>query len=320
MSRTTRLWGAGSDSPRLQVMRFALIVLTMLIGVVATPIAPAGAQPPGMPDLRGYTTVSTYPFAMGNEVYFQTPDGLLCAIQPDRGAAGCDGRLPGTPGEVNEIVLAADMSARGLRATGNHAFVKSTGDAAPVLREGQKIVFGDFECAVGAGSFTACTKGEPATQWMVVSPNGTGIGPATDGLPPGFPDPNEYIVGDDTYIVGEGAKNLFPVFTVDGGLTCSIIVFSGGEIGCDGTLPGVKGGQNEVFATMPGGSGIRRTDTPKFKTPAYPGTIRQLPVGYRIQGIGSTCMATTGGVACFGTLAGAVQGFQVTPTSVTTFG
>ena len=60
-----------------------------------------------MPDLSGYTTVSTYPFVMGNEVYFQTPDGLLCAIQPDRGAAGCDGRLPGTPDEVNEIALSA---------------------------------------------------------------------------------------------------------------------------------------------------------------------------------------------------------------------
>jgi hypothetical protein len=286
-------------------MRFALIVLTMLIGVVASPIATAGAQPPAMPDLRGYTTVSTYPFAMGNEVYFQTPDGLLCAIQPDRGAAGCDGRLPGTPGEVNEIVLAADVGSRGLRATANHAFVKSTGD---------------FECAVGGGSFTACTKGEPATQWMVVSPNGTGIGPATEGLPPNFPDPNEYIVGDDSYIVGEGPKNMFPFFTVDGGLTCSIVVYSGGEIGCDGPLPGVRGGQNEVFATIPGGAGIRRTDASKFKKPAYPGTIRQLPVGYRVQGVGSICMATAGGVACIGTLADAVQGFQVTPTGVTTFG
>jgi hypothetical protein len=301
-------------------MRSALIVLTVLVGVLASSTAPAGAEAPAMPDLRGYTTVSTYPFAMGNEVYFQTPDGLLCAIQPERSVAGCDGRLPGTPAEVNEIVLAADPSSRGLRATANHTFVKSTGNAAPVLREGQKIVFGDFECAVGAGSFTACTKGQPATQWMVVSPDGTGIGPATDGVPPGFPDPNEYVVGDETYIVGQGAKNLFPIFTVEGGLTCSILVFSGGEIGCDGPLPGVSGGENEVYAQLPGTAGIRRTDAPKFKTPAYPGPITQLPVGYRVQGIGSTCMAITGGVACIGTLAGAVQGFQVTPTGVSTFG
>ncbi|MCW2512316.1 MAG: hypothetical protein JWR11_1358 [Mycobacterium sp.] len=273
-----------------------------------------------MPDLRGYTTVSPYPYAMGNEAYFQTPDGLLCAILPDRGSVGCDGRLPGTPAVVNEIALTNDTGTRGLRATANHDFVKSTGDAAPLLREGQKLAFGDFECAVGPSSFTACTKGQPATQWMVISANGTGIGPATPGLPPGFPDPNDFIVGDETYIVGQGAKNMFPIFTVDGGLTCSIVVFSGGEIGCDGPLPGTFGGENEVFTQLPGPTGTRRTDTPKFSTPAYPGPVKQLPVGYRVQGIGSTCMAITGGVACVGTLAGAVQGFQVTPAGVTTFG
>jgi hypothetical protein len=257
---------------------------------------------------------------MGNEVYFQTPDGLLCAILPDRGTAGCDGQLPGTLAGVNEIALTADPSTRGLRATANHGFVKSTGDAAPVLREGQKLVFGDFECGVGPDSFTACTKGQPAAQWMVISAKGTGIGPATVGLPPGFPDPNDFVVGDETYIVGQGAKNVFPVFTVDGGLTCSIVVFSGGEMGCDGPLPAVAGGENEVFTQLPGPTGIRRTDAPKFNSPAYPGDVKRLPVGYRVNGIGSTCMATAGGVACVGTLAGAVQGFQVTPAGVSTTG
>ena len=301
-------------------MRSVLILLTVLVGVLASSTAPAGAEAQAMPDLSGYATVSTYPFVMGNEVYFQTPDGLLCAIQPARGAAGCDGRLPGTPAEVNEIALSPDASTRGLLATANHRFVKSTGNAAPLLREGQKIVFEDFECAVGAGSFTACVKGQPVSQWMVVSPNGTGVGPKTDGLPPGFPDPNDFVVGDETYIVGQGAKNLFPVFTVDGGLTCSIVVFSGGEIGCDGPLPGVTGGENEVFAQLPGTTGTRRTDSPKFSTPAYPGPIKQLPVGFRVNGIGSTCMAITGGAACFGTLAGATQGFEVSSSGVSTFG
>ena len=301
-------------------MRPLLILLTVLVGVLASSTAPAGAEAQAMPDLSGYATVSTYPFVMGNEVYFQTPDGLLCAIQPARGAAGCDGRLPGTPPEVNEIALSPDAGTRGLLATANHRFVKSTGNAAPLLREGQKIVFEDFECAVGAGSFTACVKGQPASQWMVLSPNGTGVGPRTDGLPPGFPDPNDFVVGDETYIVGQGAKNLFPVFTVEGGLTCSIVVFSGGEIGCDGPLPGVTGGENEVFAQLPGAAGIRRTDAPKFKTPAHPGPVKQLPVGYRVHGIGSVCMALPGGVACTGTLAGAVHGFEVTPAGVSTFG
>ena len=91
--------------------------------------------------------------------------------------------------------------------------------------------------------------------------------------------------------VGTGRKNMFPVFTVEGGLTCAIVIFSGGEIGCDGPLPGVTGGENEIFAQLPGTTGIRRTEKPKFSTPAYPGQIKQLPVGHRVNGIGATCMA-----------------------------
>jgi hypothetical protein len=197
--------------------------------------------------------------------------------------------------------------------------VKPLGGAAPVLREGQKLVFGDFECGVGPGPVTACTKGSPVSQWLVISPARTGIGPATEGLPAGFPDPNEFVVGDESYIVGMGAKNMFPVFTVEGGLTCSIVIYSGGEIGCDGTLPKVSGGENEVYTQLPGTTGLRRTDDPRFSTPAYPGPIRALPVGHRVNGIGSTCMAIPGGVACYGTLAGAVQGFQVSPEGVSTF-
>lgn len=297
-----------------------LFVLLVALGAVVAPgtIAPAHAQPP-QPDLSGYTQVSPDGFTTNGEAYFQTPDGLLCAILPARGTAGCDGKLPATLTGTNEIVLTADVFARGLRATANPRFVKSSGNAAPVLHDGQKLAFGDFECAVGPGTRTACTKGMPVTQWMVISPSRTGIGPATEGLPQGFPDPNEFVVGDDTYLVGSGPKNLFPVFTVDGGLTCSIVVYSGGEIGCDGPLPGVAGGENEVYLQLPGGSGIRRTGDPKFDTPAYPGVVRQLPVGYRLNGGGSTCMAIAGGVACYATFDGKTLGFQVTPEGTSTF-
>ncbi|MCV7230249.1 hypothetical protein H7J73_30000 [Mycolicibacterium komossense] len=293
------------------------------LGVIA-PVGQAAAEPVAAPDLSGYQSIPVDPYldgaAGGGEAYFQTPDGLLCAIRPVTGVAGCDGTLPATQAGVNEIVLAADVVQRGLRATANSLFVKPSGAAAPVLPEGSKISFADFECGVGAGSITVCTKGDRAQQWMVISPGHTGIGPATEGLPPGFPDPNEFVTGDDSYLVGVGAKNIFPVFTVGDGLTCSMVLFSGGEMGCDGKLPGVRAGENEVYAQLPGPVGMRRTDIPKYSTPAYPGHIRQLPVGYRINSNGGTCMATEGGVACYGSLAGKVQGFQVTPKATTTFG
>ena len=282
--------------------------------------APAHGEPPARPDLRGYHTLSADDFVVDGAAHFQTPDGLRCAILPVSGTAGCDGPIPAAPPGVNEIVLAADGNTRGLRATANPLFATPDGSAVAVLPEGAKIAYGDFECAVGAGPSTLCVKGTDAAQWMVISPARTGIGPATEGLPVGFPDPNEFVSGDDDYLVGAGAKNIFPVFTVEGGLTCSIIIFSGGEIGCDGPLPGFTGGENEIFAELPGSTGIRHTDNPKFSTPAYPGQIRQLPVGHRVNGIGATCMAITGGVACAGTLAGHTQGFEVSPAKTSTFG
>ena len=306
-------------------MRWATFVATAILGLaLIASLGQAAAEPLEAPDLSGYQSIPVDPYvdgaAGGGEVYFQTPDGLLCAIRPVTGVAGCDGKPAATQPGVNEIVLAGDVVQRGLRATANSLFVKPSGGAAPVLPEGTKISFADFECAVGAGAITLCTKGNPVAQWMEISPERTGIGPATDGLPPGFPDPNEFITGDDNYIVGTGAKNLFPVFTAGDGLTCSMVMLSGGEIGCDGKLPGVRAGENEVFAQLPGPVGLRGTDIPKFSTPAYPGHIRNLPVGYRINGPGGICMATEGGVACYGTLAGKTQGFRVTPTATTTFG
>lgn len=273
-----------------------------------------------MPDLRDYRMVAADDFVIDGAAYFQNPDGLLCAILTTSEMAGCDGDLPATPPGANEIVLAADVNTRGLRATANPLFVPPSGNAASVLPEGARIAYGGFECAVGAGTITLCAKGSPAEQWMVISPTSTGIGPATEGLPPGFPDPNAFVVGDDSYVVGAGPKNMFPVFTVEGGLTCSIVMFSGGEIGCDGPLPGVTGGENEIFAQLPGTVGLRRTESPKFSEPAYPGQVRRLPVGHRVNGIDATCVAISGGVACYGFLAGQTQGFMVSPATVTTFG
>ncbi|WP_197378341.1 hypothetical protein [Mycolicibacterium mengxianglii] len=313
-------------------MRLAALAASGLIALAGAVAAPAAAEPltpatagSAAPDLSTFRVVPAEGFvdnlvAQG-EVYFQTPDGLLCAIRPAHGTAGCDGRLPNTRAGVNEIVLAADGDQGGLRATANMQFVKTSGGAAPVLPVGSKIVYQDFECAVGEGPETLCTKGSgPAAQWMEISADRTGIGPATPGLPEGFPDPKDFVVGDDSYIVGAGPKNMFPVFTVGDGLTCTIATYSGGEVGCNGKLPGVTGGENEIFAQLPGPVGMRRTDTPKYDRPAYPGPIRHLPTGYRVSGIGATCMSLEGGVACYGTLAGHTEGFKVSPDGTSTFG
>ena len=304
----------------------AFPALLSAVALSAAPMLTAvpAAAAPDVPDLSGYPAVASDAYVDGGELYFQTPDGLLCAIRPAQGMAGCDGPLPGAPVGANEIALAADQSQRGLRATANPLFVKSSGGAAAELPAGHKIAFADFECAVTDTQATLCVKGTPPEQWLVIAPSGTGVGPRTAGLPPGFPDPIDYLVGDQSYVVGSGAKNLFPVFTVGGGLTCKMSMFSGGQIGCDttapATLPGLDNGDDEVYAQLPGPVGTRKAGSPRFAAPTYPGPVKQLPTGHRIDSYGATCMATDGGVACFGAVAGPPQGFQVTAEETTTFG
>jgi hypothetical protein len=302
--------------------RFAAALVSAAVLGVA-PIAGTGvaAAEPDAPDLGGYQQTSAEPYTFADGAYFQTPGGLLCAIRPAQGRAGCDGTLPGAPAGANEIVLAADQPGSGLRATDSRQFVKSTGPAAAVLPAGHKIVVADFECAVGDGPNTVCTKGTPAAQWMQIGPSGATVGPATPGLPAGFPDPKDFVVSDQSYVVGAGPKNIFPVFTVSGGLTCKMAMFSGGEIGCDGKLPGINTGDDEVYVQLPGAVGTRKAGNPPFGQPAYPGTIKQLPAGHRIDSYGATCMATTdGGTACYGAVGGPPQGFAVTSSATTTFG
>jgi len=311
-------------------MRYPAAFPTLLSAVItaAVPLIAAGPARaiPEAPDLSGYQSISVDSYVDGGEVYFQTPDGLLCAIRPAQGMAGCDGPLPGAPVGANEVALSPDQWRRGLRATANPLFVKPSGSAAAALPAGHRIAFADFECAVSGpdnGGKTLCTKGNPVAQWFEITPAGATIGPPTPGLPAGFPDPKDFVVGDESYGVGVGAKNLFPVFTVGNGLTCKMAMFSGGQVGCDiaapATLPGTDG-HNEVVAQLPGPVQTRVAGTPRFATPDYPGIVKQLPTGHRIDSYGATCMATEDGVACFGSAGGPPQGFQVTDSETTTFG
>lgn len=288
----------------------------------AAPMAPAAAAP-AVPDMTGYTAVTAEGYLRAGSAYFRTPDGLSCAIRPDTYIAGCDGTLPGAPAGANEIVLGLDGTLAGYHQTAATQFGAPAGMTAPVLPVGSKIVVDDYECAVGAaaGPVTVCTKGTPPAQWFVLSASGGGLGPRTAGIPDGFPDPKDYLLTDTSYVVGAGPKNMFPTFTVADGLACSIVMYSGGQLGCDGKLPGVTDGSNEIYAELPGGVGMRKSDNPAYGKPAYPGPVLQLPAGHRISQQGASCMALAdGGVACVGTLAGATEGFIVSPSGTSTFG
>jgi hypothetical protein len=290
------------------------------------------APPPPAPDLRGYAEVQVDDYLVTEQdtqyVSFQTPDGLTCRIN---GVAGCDGALRGTPAPANEVELyghppqAVEVEPDGFRRTSKPQFTTPADRPAKPLPVGHKIVYGDFQCAATAGSITMCTRGSPAASWFVLSPGRSGIGPRTAGLPAKFPDTHDFVIDDQSYIVGSGARNMFPFFTVASGLTCEIEIFSGGAFGCDGPLPGAPEGENEIYVDLSAGQvGMRKADSPRFKTPHYPGPIRRLPPLYRLDYTYETfctCLATgDGGVACIAKGQRHFQGFVVSPNSAWTFG
>ena len=290
------------------------------------------APPPPAPDLGGYADVPVDDYLMTEQdtqyVSFQTPDGLTCRIE---GVAGCDGALHGTPAPANEVELyghppqAVEVEPDGFLRTSKPQFTPPGVGPAKTLPVGHKIVYGDFQCAATTGAITTCTRGSPAASWFVLSPGRSGIGPRTAGLPAKFPDPHDFVINDQSYIVGSGARNMFPFFTVASGMTCEIEIFSGGAFGCDGPLPGAPQGENEIYVDLSAGQvGMRKTDSPRFKTPRYPGTIRQLPAQHRLDYTYETyctCLATSdGGVACIADKQGDFQGFVVSPSSAWTFG
>jgi hypothetical protein len=330
-------------------MRRCLLAATLagLVTVGCQPPAPDLAQPghqthapilvqlpppPPAPDLRGFAEVSAGDYLVTQQqeryVSFRTPDGLTCRIEY---AVGCDGALHGTPAPANEVVLyghppqAVEVEPDTFRRTSKPHFTRPAGSPAKVLPVGHKIVYNNFQCAAETGAITMCARGSPPASWFVLSPARSGIGPRNAGLPARFPDPHDFVISDQSYTVGSGARNMFSFFTVASELTCAIEIFSGGAFGCDGPLPGAPEGENEIYVDLSAHQvGMHKTDTPRFKTPAYPGTIRQLPVGYRLDytyGIYTTCLATSdGGVACYAQTPRHLQGFVVTSGSAWTFG
>jgi hypothetical protein len=290
------------------------------------------APPPPAPNLSGYIEVPADDYLVTEQyaqyVSFQTPDGLTCRIEA---AAGCDGALSGTPAPANEVELyghppqAAYVEPDAFRHTSKPQFSGPADSPTKVLPAGHKIVFGDFQCAAARGAITMCTRGSPPAGWFVLSPAHSGIGPRSAGLPARFPDPHDFVVDDHNYGFGPSPVSMFPYFTVASGLTCKIGIFSGGNFGCDGPLPGATDGENEIYVDFSGRQvGMRKTNSPRFKTPAFPGTIRRLPAQHRIDYTyerDCTCLATSdGGVGCVADIQGQPQGFVVSPHSAWTFG
>jgi hypothetical protein len=283
--------------------------------------APRLALPaPPAPDLNGYPEVAADEYRVDDQfLAFRTPDGLVCRIGPE---IGCDGAIRGTLAPANEVVLNGSppplpvgVEPDGFRQTPQPRFTAPAGLGAKLLPPRHKIVVKDLQCAVDAGAITMCTRGLPLTGWFVLSPNRSGIGPRVGGLPPKFPDPHDFVVDDRSYTVGPGGRRYF---TVASGLTCSI----GAAFGCDGSLPGITGGDNEIYVDLPARqAGMRTTDKPRFTTH---GTIKQLPAWHRIDYTSETftsCLAgSDGGVACYAQTPDHARGFVVSAHSAWTFG
>jgi hypothetical protein len=306
-------------------------------GLLITGCQPCTASadpPPPAPDLSGYAQVPTedYEFSMPDGspyVSFRTPDGLICKIDY---AAGCDGSLNGTAAVANEVELwstpdsGGEVEPDGFSLTSHPQFVPPEGSSLNTLPEGHKIAFRDFQCAAGAGAVIMCVRDSPATGWFVLSPQHSGIGPPIAGLPDRFPDPHEFVLDYGPYPARPEFKNMFPVFTVASGLVCEIRIFSGGAVRCDGPLPGVQHGENEIFIDLsarPQQVGMRKTDPPEV--PAYlPKNVRQMPIQHRLDytyETFATCLATgDGGVACYVQTPDQLRGFVVSSDSAWTFG
>jgi hypothetical protein len=311
----------------------ALVIACVLVGCHTRARNKPNPPPLPAPDLSGYATVPVTEYLVTDQaeryVSFRTPDGLTCRIA---WGVACDGVLHGTPAPANEVGLhgkpppaALEVEPDGFRQTSKPQTGAPTGRRAPMLTARHKIVYNDVQCAVDAGAVTKCSQGAPPVSWFVLSPTRSGIGPRPAGLPPNFPDPHDFVIDEQPYTVGSGARNMFPLFTTASGLTCKIVIFSGGAFGCDGPLPGVAHGENEIYVDLSARQvGIRKTDSPQFTKPMYPGTIRRLPAHYRLDytyETYTTCLATDdGGVACYGQTPGRFRGFVVSSNSAWTFG
>ncbi|WP_131813441.1 hypothetical protein [Mycobacterium kubicae] len=154
-------------------------------------IAPvAAAQPPGFPDLSGFSDVTssfTTPGGHGNPgVNFSTADGVNCGfgkppqVTPDSQLVQCFGTLPG----VQNLPI-TNGNTQGACDLGGAQVAGGPGDVwhykgncpAPsgnkILNPGQKVYYGNITCGVAPGGVTACQSTANGEHGFILQPSGS---------------------------------------------------------------------------------------------------------------------------------------------------
>lgn len=169
------------------LLRPALVAVAATALLVVSGELPAQADTPRFPDLSHYTPVdvadyevdTSTPGITAQAVFFLTPDGIICAIDPQ--GAGCTGNnfpaIPPVANSDNGRVVNAIGTDTGLDTTnapigtgGPHG--TAHGNPVRTLPPLHTITVGGVVCGVDAAGTTACK--DPQGRGFVLSPKGSG--------------------------------------------------------------------------------------------------------------------------------------------------
>jgi hypothetical protein len=171
----------------MTLLRPTLVAIAALGLLVAGSPAPSHAQTPRFPDLSGYTPVNvanyevdtTTPGIPSQAVFFLTPDGIICSIDPQ--GAGCTGNnFPAVPPVANSYdgrVVNSIGTDTGLNSTnapigtgGPHG--TAHGNPVKTLPPFHSITLDGVVCGVDDVRTTACKDAQG--RGFVLSPKGSG--------------------------------------------------------------------------------------------------------------------------------------------------
>jgi hypothetical protein len=171
----------------MTLLRPTLVAIAALGLLVGGSPARAHADTPRFPDLGGYTPANvadyevdtTTPGIPSQAVFFLTPDGIICSVDPQ--GAGCTGNnFPAVPPVANSYdgrVVNAVGTDTGLNTTnapigtgGPHG--TAHGNPVKTLPPLHSITVGGVVCGVDGSGTTACK--DPQGRGFVLSPKGSG--------------------------------------------------------------------------------------------------------------------------------------------------